>query len=543
MPVLETKLNVRSAEFQANAEALRAAVADLYTKLAQTAQGGGAAARAKHQSRGKLLPRERVQMLLDPGTPFLELSPLAALAMYPDRDGSDSAPCAGIICGIGRVSGVDCVVVCNDATVKGGTYYPMTVKKHLRAQEIAQQNNLPCIYLVDSGGANLPNQDDVFPDREHFGRIFYNQANMSAQGIAQVAVVMGSCTAGGAYVPAMSDESIIVKEQGTIFLAGPPLVKAATGEVVSAEDLGGGDVHTRLSGVADHLAQDDAHALALARQAVAQLNRSKAPQLAQMALQPSRPPRLAAEELYGVIPADTRKPYDVREVIARIVDDSAFAEFKARFGTTLVCGFAHIEGMPVGIVANQGVLFSEAAQKGAHFIELCGQRKIPLVFLQNITGFMVGKRYENEGIARHGAKMVTAVATVNVPKFTVVIGGSFGAGNYGMCGRAYSPRFLWMWPNARISVMGGEQAASVLATVKRDGIEAKGGQWSAEEEAAFKAPIREQYEHQGHPYYATARLWDDGVIDPADTRRVLALGLSAALNAPIPEPKFGVFRM
>ena len=543
MPVLETKLNVRSAEFQANAEALRAAVADLYTKLAQTAQGGGAAARAKHQSRGKLLPRERVQMLLDPGTPFLELSPLAALAMYPDRDGSDSAPCAGIICGIGRVSGVDCVVVCNDATVKGGTYYPMTVKKHQRAQEIAQQNNLPCIYLVDSGGANLPNQDDVFPDREHFGRIFYNQANMSAQGIAQVAVVMGSCTAGGAYVPAMSDESIIVKEQGTIFLAGPPLVKAATGEVVSAEDLGGGDVHTRLSGVADHLAQDDAHALALARQAVAQLNRSKAPQLAQMALQPSRPPRLAAEELYGVIPADTRKPYDVREVIARIVDDSAFAEFKARFGTTLVCGFAHIEGMPVGIVANQGVLFSEAAQKGAHFIELCGQRKIPLVFLQNITGFMVGKRYENEGIARHGAKMVTAVATVNVPKFTVVIGGSFGAGNYGMCGRAYSPRFLWMWPNARISVMGGEQAASVLATVKRDGIEAKGGQWSAEEEAAFKAPIREQYEHQGHPYYATARLWDDGVIDPADTRRVLALGLSAALNAPIPEPKFGVFRM
>jgi len=540
MPVLETKLNVRSAEFQANAEVLRAAVADLNAKLAQTAEGGGPAARAKHQSRGKLLPRERVQMLLDPGTPFLELSPLAALAMYPDRDGSDSAPCAGIICGIGRVSGVDCVIVCNDATVKGGTYYPMTVKKHLRAQEIAQQNQLPCIYLVDSGGANLPNQDDVFPDREHFGRIFYNQANMSAQGIAQVAVVMGSCTAGGAYVPAMSDESIIVKEQGTIFLAGPPLVKAATGEVVSAEDLGGGDVHTRLSGVADHLAQDDAHALALARQAVAHLNRCKAPQ---MALQPSRPPRLAAEELYGVIPADTRKPYDVREVIARIVDDSAFAEFKARYGTTLVCGFAHIEGMPVGIVANQGVLFSEAAQKGAHFIELCGQRKIPLVFLQNITGFMVGKKYENEGIARHGAKMVTAVATVNVPKFTVVIGGSFGAGNYGMCGRAYSPRFLWMWPNARISVMGGEQAASVLATVKRDGIEAKGGQWSAEEEAAFKAPIRAQYEHQGHPYYATARLWDDGVIDPADTRRVLALGLSAALNAPIPEPKFGVFRM
>ena len=540
MSVLETKLNPRSADFQANATALRAAVDDLREKLAQAAAGGGEAARAKHTGRGKLLPRDRVQMLLDPGTPFLELSPLAALSMYPDRDGSDSAPCAGIVTGIGRVSGVDCLIVCNDATVKGGTYYPMTVKKHLRAQEIAQQNHLPCIYLVDSGGANLPNQDDVFPDREHFGRIFYNQANMSAEGIAQIAVVMGSCTAGGAYVPAMSDESIIVKEQGTIFLAGPPLVKAATGEVVSAEDLGGGDVHTRLSGVADHLAQNDAHALALARQAVAHLNRSKQPQ---MALRESRPPRHAGEELYGVIPLDTRKPYDVREVIARIVDDSEFAEFKARFGTTLVCGFAHIEGMPVGIVANQGVLFSESAQKGAHFIELCGQRKIPLIFLQNITGFMVGKRYENEGIARNGAKMVTAVATVNVPKFTVVIGGSFGAGNYGMCGRAYSPRFLWMWPNARISVMGGEQAASVLATVKRDGIEAKGGQWSAEEEAAFKAPIRAQYEHQGHPYYATARLWDDGVIDPADTRRVLALGLSASLNAPIPEPKFGVFRM
>jgi 3-methylcrotonyl-CoA carboxylase beta subunit len=540
MSVLETKLNPRSADFQANAAALRTAVDDLREKLAKAAEGGGEAARAKHTGRGKLLPRDRVQMLLDPGTPFLELSPLAALAMYPDRDGTDSAPCAGIITGIGRVSGIDCLIVCNDATVKGGTYYPVTVKKHVRAQEIAAQNNLPCIYLVDSGGANLPNQDEVFPDRDHFGRIFYNQANLSAQGIAQIAVVMGSCTAGGAYVPAMSDESIIVKEQGTIFLAGPPLVKAATGEVVSAEDLGGGDVHTRLSGVADHLAQNDAHALALARQAVAGLNRRKQHE---MALRESRPPRFGAEELYGVIPLDTRKPYDVREVIARIVDDSEFAEFKARFGTTLVCGFAHIEGMPVGIVANQGVLFSEAAQKGAHFIELCGQRKIPLVFLQNITGFMVGKKYENEGIARHGAKMVTAVATANVPKFTVIIGGSFGAGNYGMCGRAYSPRFLWMWPNARISVMGGEQAASVLATVRRDGIESKGGQWSADEEAAFKAPIREQYEHQGHPYYATARLWDDGVIDPADTRRVLALGLSASLNAPIPEPKFGVFRM
>jgi 3-methylcrotonyl-CoA carboxylase beta subunit len=445
-----------------------------------------------------------------------------------------------MVAGIGRVSGVDCMIVCNDATVKGGTYYPITVKKHLRAQEIAQQNRLPCIYLVDSGGANLPNQDEVFPDRDHFGRIFYNQAQMSAQGIAQIAVVMGSCTAGGAYVPAMSDESIIVKNQGTIFLGGPPLVKAATGEEVSAEDLGGGDVHTRLSGVADHLAQNDMHALALARQVVAHLNHVKTPA---GDLRTPRAPKYAAEELYGVIPTDTRKPFDVREIIARIVDGSEFQEFKARFGTTLVCGFAHIEGMPVGIVANNGILFSESAQKGAHFIELCCQRKIPLVFLQNITGFMVGRKYENEGIARHGAKMVTAVATANVPKFTIIIGGSFGAGNYGMCGRAYSPRFLWMWPNARISVMGGEQAASVLATVRRDGIETKGGQWSAEEEEAFKAPIRQQYEEQGHPYYATARLWDDGVIDPADTRRVLALGLSAALNAPVEDVKFGVFRM
>ncbi len=540
MPVLETQLNVRSAEFQANAEVLRAAVADLRAKLAQTAAGGGAAARAKHVARGKLPPRERVQMLLDPGTPFLELSPLAALAMYPDRDGSDSAPCAGVITGIGRVSGVDCLIVCNDATVKGGTYYPMTVKKHVRAQEIAQQNHLPCIYLVDSGGANLPNQDDVFPDRDHFGRIFYNQANMSAQGIAQIAVVMGSCTAGGAYVPAMSDETIIVKNQGTIFLGGPPLVKAATGEIVSAEDLGGGDVHTRLSGVADHLAQNDAHALALARQAVASLNRRKQPGVL---LREPVPPLLAPEELYGVIPADVRKPYDVREVIARIVDGSEFAEFKARFGTTLVCGFAHLEGMPVGIIANNGILFSESAQKGAHFIELCCQRKVPLVFLQNITGFMVGRKYETEGIARHGAKLVTAVATASVPKFTVIIGGSYGAGNYGMCGRAYSPRFLWMWPNARICVMGGEQAAGVLATVRRDGIEARGGSWSAEEEAAFKQPMLDQFAHQSHPYYSSARLWDDGVIDPADTRRVLSLGLSAALNAPIPEPRFGVFRM
>ncbi len=540
MSVLQTQLNARSADFQANAAALREQVQDLTVQLAKVAAGGGEAARAKHVARGKLPPRERVQMLLDPGTPFLELAPLAALAMYPDRDGSDSAPCAGLIAGVGRVSGIDCLIICNDATVKGGTYYPMTVKKHLRAQEVAMQNNLPCIYLVDSGGANLPNQDDVFPDREHFGRIFYNQANMSAQGIAQIAVVMGSCTAGGAYVPAMSDETIIVKNQGTIFLGGPPLVKAAIGEIVSAEDLGGGDVHTRLSGVADHLAQNDAHALALARQAVASLNRSKR---AYQTLRTPLPPLYEASELYGVIPADTRKPYDVHEVIARIVDGSEFHEFKARFGATLVCGFAHIEGMPVGIIANNGVLFSESAQKGAHFIELCCQRKVPLVFLQNITGFMVGKKYENEGIARHGAKMVTAVATASVPKFTVIIGGSYGAGNYGMCGRAFSPRFLWMWPNARICVMGGEQAAGVLATVKRDGIEGRGGQWSADEEAAFKQPVLDQFAQQSHPYYASARLWDDGIIDPADTRRVLALGLSASLNAPIGEPKFGVFRM
>jgi 3-methylcrotonyl-CoA carboxylase beta subunit len=540
MSVLQTQLNARSADFQANAAALREQVQDLAVQLAKVAAGGGEAARAKHVARGKLPPRERVQMLLDPGTPFLELAPLAALAMYPDRDGTDSAPCAGLIAGVGRVSGVDCLIICNDATVKGGTYYPMTVKKHLRAQEVAMQNNLPCIYLVDSGGANLPNQDDVFPDREHFGRIFYNQANMSAQGIAQIAVVMGSCTAGGAYVPAMSDETIIVKNQGTIFLGGPPLVKAAIGEIVSAEDLGGGDVHTRLSGVADHLAQNDAHALALARQAVASLNRSKH---VQQTLRTPTPPLYEASELYGVIPADTRKPYDVHEVIARIVDGSEFHEFKARFGATLVCGFAHIEGMPVGIIANNGVLFSESAQKGAHFIELCCQRKVPLVFLQNITGFMVGKKYENEGIARHGAKMVTAVATASVPKFTVIIGGSYGAGNYGMCGRAFSPRFLWMWPNARICVMGGEQAAGVLATVKRDGIEGRGGQWSAHEEAAFKQPVLDQFAQQSHPYYASARLWDDGIIDPADTRRVLALGLSASLNAPIGEPKFGVFRM
>ena len=540
MTTLESTLSPRSDDFKANTAAMQLIVDDLKAKVARIAEGGGAAASAKHIARGKLLPRERVQMLLDPGTPFLEFSQLAAFDMYKDQQGVAAAPSAGIITGIGRVVGQECVIVCNDATVKGGTYYPLTVKKHLRAQEIAEQNNLPCIYLVDSGGANLPNQDDVFPDRDHFGRIFYNQAHLSAKGIPQIAVVMGSCTAGGAYVPAMSDESIIVKNQGTIFLAGPPLVKAATGEVVSAEDLGGGDVHTRLSGVADHLAQNDLHALSLARTIVSNLNRQKK---SDMAMRESVEPKFAAQELYGIIPTDARKPFDVREVIARIVDGSDFDEFKARYGTTLVCGFAHIHGIPVGIIANNGILFSESALKGTHFIELCCQRKIPLVFLQNINGFMVGRKYENEGIARNGAKMVMAVATAAVPKFTVIIGGSFGAGNYGMCGRAFSPRFLWMWPNARISVMGGDQAAGVLATIKRDGIEGKGGAWSTEEEASFKQPIKEQYEHQGHPYYASARLWDDGVIDPADTRTVLGLGLSAALNAPIPDTKFGVFRM
>jgi 3-methylcrotonyl-CoA carboxylase beta subunit len=540
MPTLASKLNVRSEDFKANAAAMRALVSDLNAKLAMVALGGGEGPRAKHLARGKLLPRDRVEMLLDPDTAFLELGPLAALGVYKDPDGSDAAPSAGVITGIGRVAGVECVIVCNDATVKGGTYFPLTVKKHLRAQEVARENRLPCIYLVDSGGANLPNQDEVFPDREHFGRIFYNQATLSAAGIPQIAVVMGSCTAGGAYVPAMSDETIIVRDQGTIFLGGPPLVKAATGEVVSAEDLGGGDVHTRLSGVADHLAENDTHALALARQAVAGLNWRKAPEITCL---PPRPPVCDPLELHGVIPTDTRKPFDVREIIARIVDASAFDEFKARYGTTLVCGFAHLEGMPVGIVANNGILFTESANKGAHFIELCCQRKVPLIFLQNITGFMVGRKVENEGIARAGAKMVTAVACAAVPKFTIIIGGSFGAGNYGMCGRAFGPRLLWMWPNARISVMGGEQAASVLATVRRDGIEAKGGAWSAAEEEAFKAPLRQQYEVQGHPYYASARLWDDGVIDPIDTRRVLALGLSASLNAPIADTRFGVFRM
>ncbi|MEW6431449.1 MAG: carboxyl transferase domain-containing protein [Myxococcota bacterium] len=535
MATLSSQLNPRSADFLANATAMRALVEDLKAQVAKVSLGGGEDARKKHLSRGKLLPRERVDGLLDPGTPFLELSQLAAHGMY---DGA--APGAGIITGIGRVAGRECVIVCNDATVKGGTYYPMTVKKHLRAQEIAAENRLPCIYLVDSGGANLPNQDEVFPDKEHFGRIFFNQAQMSAKGIPQIAVVMGSCTAGGAYVPAMSDESIIVKNQGTIFLGGPPLVKAATGEVVTAEDLGGGDVHTRLSGVADHLAQNDTHALAIARRIVSHLNVEKRPNIP---LRAPVAPKYAADELYGIIPTDTKKPFDVREILARIVDGSEFDEWKARYGTTLVTGFAHLYGMPVGIIANNGILFSESALKGAHFIELCAQRKIPLLFLQNITGFMVGRKYENEGIAKNGAKMVTAVSTAAVPKLTLIIGGSFGAGNYGMCGRAYGPRFLFMWPNARISVMGGEQAASVLATVKRDGIEAKGGTWSKEEEEAFKAPIRAQYEEQGHPYYASARLWDDGIIDPADTRMTLALALSAALNAPVPDTTFGVFRM
>jgi 3-methylcrotonyl-CoA carboxylase beta subunit len=535
MPALQSQLNPRDDTFRGNAEAMSALVADLRNTVERVFEGGGPKAREKHTARGKLLPRDRVRTLLDPGSPFLELSQLAAYGMY-----DDESPSAGIITGIGRVAGRECVIVCNDATVKGGTYYPMTVKKHLRAQDIARENNLPCIYLVDSGGANLPNQDEVFPDRDHFGRIFYNQATMSSLGIPQIAVVMGSCTAGGAYLPAMSDESIIVKEQGTIFLAGPPLVRAATGEVVSAEELGGADVHTRVSGVADHFALDDRHALALARRAVRNLNREKETSLD---VRPAREPIYDAQELYGVINADIRKPYDVREVIMRLTDGSDFDEFKQRYGTTLVCGFAHLYGFPVGIVANNGVLYSESALKGAHFIELCSQRGIPLVFLQNITGFMVGKKYEAGGIAKDGAKMVTAVSCAQVPKFTVIIGGSYGAGNYGMCGRAFAPRFLWMWPNARISVMGGEQASVVLARVKRDNIEARGGRWSAEEEEAFKAPIRRQYEHEGHPYYASARLWDDGVIDPADTRRVLGLALSASLNKPIAETRFGVFRM
>jgi Acetyl-CoA carboxylase, carboxyltransferase component (subunits alpha and beta) len=548
--VLKSAVDTRSQAYQHNAEVMHTLVADLRAKVAEIMRGGGARAREKHIRRGKLLPRERVQALLDLGSPFLELGQLAAYGLYDGKVSGAGLPAAslpgaglpgaGLITGIGRVMGQECMIVANDATVKGGTYYPLTVKKHLRAQEIAEANHLPCIYLVDSGGAFLPKQDEVFPDRDHFGRIFYNQANMSAKGIAQIAVVMGSCTAGGAYVPALSDESIIVKNQGTIFLGGPPLVKAATGEVVSAEELGGAEVHARTSGVADHYGANDLQALARAREVVARLNRVKTPGLA---LRQVQEPCYDPQELYGVIPSDLRKPYDVREVIARLVDASEFDEFKHLYGTTLVCGFAHLFGYPVGMVANNGILFSESALKGAHFIELCSQRGIPLVFLQNITGFMVGRKYEAGGIAKDGAKMVMAVACTRVPKFTVIIGGSFGAGNYAMCGRAYNPRFLWTWPNVRISVMGGNEAANVLAQVRRDNLEARGEQWSAEEEEAFKASIRTQYETQGHPYYASARLWDDGIIDPIDTRMVLGLSISAALNAPVEKTHFGVFRM
>ena len=535
MTVLDSSLAVRSDAFLANRERMQRLVGEASDIAADIMQGGPEHARARHLDRGKLLPRERVARLLDPGSPFLEIGLFAAHGMY-----EGEVPSAGLVTGIGRIAGTECMVVCNDATVKGGTYYPLTVKKQLRAQEIAAENRLPCVYLVDSGGANLPNQDAVFPDREHFGRIFYNQANMSAAGIPQVAVVMGSCTAGGAYVPAMSDESIIVRGQGTIFLGGPPLVKAATGEVVSAEDLGGADLHSRESGVTDHYALDDAHALDVARRVIGNINRGKR---TGVRTQPPAPPRHDPEEILGIIPPDVRQPYEVREVIARIVDDSRLDEFKKLYGATLVCGFAHVAGIPVGVVANNGILFSESALKGAHFIELCAQRKIPLVFLQNITGFMVGRKYEAGGIAKDGAKLVTAVATARVPKLTMIIGGSFGAGNYGMCGRAYSPRFLWTWPNARISVMGGEQAAGVLATVRRDGIERRGGSWSSEEETEFKRPIVERFEHEGHPLYASARLWDDGIVHPARSREVLALSLSAALNAPVEETRFGVFRM
>jgi len=536
MTVLQSAIDPTSAEIARNAEAMKALVADLRDKLAAATQGGSEEARGRHVARGKLLARERVNLLIDPGTPFLELSPLAAYGLY----GGD-VHSASLITGIGRISGRECVIVANDATIKGGTYYPMTVKKHLRAQEIARENHLPCVYLVDSGGAFLPLQDEIFPDERHFGRIFYNQARMSALGIPQIAVVMGSCTAGGAYVPAMSDESIIVRNQGTIFLGGPPLVKAATGEEVTAEELGGADVHSRQSGVTDYYATDDGHAIGIARRIIANLNRMRR---CYLELRAPRDPLFAADELYGIVPADARTPYDVRDVIARIVDGSEFEEFKALYGETLICGFAHIHGFPVGILANNGILFSESALKGAHFIELASQRGIPLLFLQNITGFMVGRKYEAGGIAKDGAKMVTAVATTNVPKYTVIIGGSYGAGNYGMCGRAYGPRLLWMWPNARISVMGGEQAASVLGLLRQEATEAKGGSWSAADDEAFKAPIREQYEKQGHPYYATARIWDDGIVDPADTRTVLGLALAAGLNAPPPEPtRFGIFRM
>ncbi len=536
MSILKSKINSRSADFLTNQLAMQEVVADLQEKVSEIALGGGERAREKHLSRGKLLPRERIRVLTDVGSPFLEISQFAGYQMY----GEDKVAAGSIIAGIGRVNGQECMIVANDATVKGGTYYPITVKKHLRAQAIALENNLTCIYLVDSGGAYLPNQDDVFADREHFGRIFYNQTNMSAKGIPQIAVVMGSCTAGGAYVPAMSDQSIIVKEQGTIFLGGPPLVKAATGEVVSAEDLGGADVHSRVSGVTDHYAMNDSHALGMARDVVKSLNRTKSPNLS---IKKPVEPLYPIKDLYGIVPNDLRKPYDIREVIARVVDGSEFDEFKQLYGTTLICGFAHINGYPVGIVANNGILFSQSALKGAHFVELCAKRGIPLVFLQNITGFMVGKKYEEGGIAKDGAKMVTAVACANVPKFTIIVGGSFGAGNYAMCGRAYGGRFLWMWPNSRISVMGGEQAASVLSQVKRDSMESRGLEWSTEEEANFKKPIEDQYENQGHPYYASARLWDDGIIDPADTRIVLSLAISASLNKPIEKTEFGIFRM
>jgi 3-methylcrotonyl-CoA carboxylase beta subunit len=536
MSVIESRISNRNADFRQNREAMLALVDDLKAKVAQIAQGGGERARAKHLGRGKLLPRDRIEGLIDAGSPFLEIGQLAGFEMY----GDDNIAAGGLITGIGRIRGHECMIVANDATVKGGTYYPITVKKHLRAQAIAAENNLPCVYLVDSGGAHLPSQQDVFPDRDHFGRIFYNQANMSALGIPQIAVVMGSCTAGGAYVPAMCDQSIIVREQGTIFLGGPPLVRAATGEVVSAEELGGADVHARISGVVDHYAQNDEHALAMARDIVASLNREKKPDIA---LRPPLEPKYPIDDLYGIVPGNLRKPFDIREVIARLVDGSEFDEFKQLYGTTLICGFAHLYGVPVGIVANNGILFSESALKGAHFVELCAQRRIPLIFLQNITGFMVGKKYEQRGIARDGAKMVTAVACARVPKLTLVVGGSFGAGNYAMCGRAYGGRFLWMWPNARISVMGGEQAATVLAQVRRDGLEGRGESWSEEDEAAFKNPIREQYESEGHPYHASARLWDDGIIDPVDSRLVLGLGLSAALNAAVETTEFGIFRM
>jgi len=535
LAILSSSIDKNTADFRVNAERMRALVSELQARRAEAALGGSERSRERHVGRGKLLPRDRVMTLIDPGSPFLELSPLAANGMY-----EDAIHGAGLITGIGRIEGRECMVVCNDSTIKGGTYFPMTVKKHLRAQEIARENRLPCIYLVDSGGANLPHQTEVFPDREHFGRIFYNQATLSSLGIPQVAVVMGSCTAGGAYVPAMSDETIIVKNQGTIFLGGPPLVKAATGEVVSAEELGGADVHARKSGVADHYAQDDHHALRIARRIVANFNTKKN---VDIPLMKSRDPEFEADDLDGIVPVDLKKQYDVREVIARVVDSSEFDEFKALYGSTLVTGFAHIHGMPIGILGNNGILFSESALKAAHFIELCCQRRIPLLFLQNIVGFMVGRDYEAGGIAKDGAKMVTAVACAQVPKITLIIGGSYGAGNYGMCGRAYGPRFLFTWPNARISVMGGEQAASVLATVKRENVEAGGGKWSEIEEEEFKQPLREQFEIEGNPYFATARLWDDGIIAPSETRRVLALAFSAALNSPIPETKFGVFRM